>query len=114
VNKAAGGAGARGGQDTRALAALAARRTGRADAWEAEVLPKMKEAAVAALRAAQNEAPPPPYCCPYPCPYCTLPLAAVAALRAAQNEARPAPRPPQAPQMAQMMLSQAVIITSHF
>ena len=46
--------------DSRALVALAAARTGRADAWEAEVLPKMKEAAVAALRAAQNEARPAP------------------------------------------------------
>jgi len=25
-------------------------------------------------RGAARRLPPPPYCCPYPCPYCTLPL----------------------------------------
>ena len=24
--------------------------------------------------ASRDQPPPPPYCCPYPCPYCTLPL----------------------------------------
>jgi len=31
---------------------------------------------------------PPPYCCPYPCPYCTLPL-----LRRIPTRARPRARP---------------------
>jgi len=30
----------------------------------------------AAERSRSRGAPPPPYCCPYPCPYCTLPLLA--------------------------------------
>ena len=37
--------------------------------------------------ASRDQPPPPPYCCPYPCPYCTLPL--LKQLRHATS--RPAP-----------------------
>jgi hypothetical protein len=43
-------------------------------AWTRHPRPGAQRTGPAASPCGAEQPPPPPYCCPYPCPYCTLPL----------------------------------------